>query len=815
MSLTALSTVAFLSTSHLVAASKFTTNCTIPTEPSTIVTSPNIRGTFQILWSGLFTIFICIWTVQHLNIPEPRGSWKGFKPKLKWMFINLVLPEALLGLAIAEYQRARLDVKRLQETKEWEPIEGRHIEVSQEEQVQWSMVHAYYANMGGFATVQRDGPYPGIKYLNCERLYELREEGILSRLPAMRKDQILDKSKGDFFAKTTAIVQVTWMAIQVIERAYQGLPISQLEVTACAFAATTIITYLLWWKKPQGVGLPTEILLDHALPQEKQDRFPSTAPLNEFFQFTRTNGASLAFVFSSILLGGIQCAAWNFYFPSKSEQVLWRILSVIIPIFRRHNPLMNRIPDGPDVPKRSALIRSGSTTSGSYSNDGSSSSSFQKSLRRSSSSERESPNAAKKVRRCRSLDEESRVPPLNTAFRDALFGNLNARRSETSSETGELGTPSDPTDPNTPPIPLPPPPQVVKPTDDSDKKAPKPRHRPLVDSSSSSKLLQEVLHDRFRRKVTGFLDMLSASASGLEEGPTSTAEETEDDIHVEHVEDVEHSQYPEHSGPVEQSEHLKNPQHLDNSEHVVHSGHLKNSEQVNQEEARAEKKPDFQGDGANDEEGGDIGNNLLQETDERPDATIPYIDIFDFEDIDDIPADLTYESTLGIKLFGPPNDQIPVITQPELWCRWKESVLSGIEPKEWEEARNLHEAMASEKEELARVIEYLPQDGPAIPEKHPQYDSASQLPPEILTKMVRILLKSKPPRVLNKEDASGVELSSMKEDSRPVKQVRFDMSYEQAAEDLSGEEALGELSWWSKIGIISLVAVIVLVVPGL
>lgn len=67
-------TVALTLVLDLASASTFTTNCSLPTERTTFVTAPNTRGTLQILWSSLFTIFICIWSVQHLNVPEQRDG---------------------------------------------------------------------------------------------------------------------------------------------------------------------------------------------------------------------------------------------------------------------------------------------------------------------------------------------------------------------------------------------------------------------------------------------------------------------------------------------------------------------------------------------------------------------------------------------------------------------------------------------------------------------------------------------------------------------------------------------------------------------
>jgi len=54
------------------------------------VPEPHGRGTFGILW----TMFLCTWTVQHLNIPNPKDSrLEKLLRKVKWMIITAIAPE--------------------------------------------------------------------------------------------------------------------------------------------------------------------------------------------------------------------------------------------------------------------------------------------------------------------------------------------------------------------------------------------------------------------------------------------------------------------------------------------------------------------------------------------------------------------------------------------------------------------------------------------------------------------------------------------------------------------------------------------------
>jgi hypothetical protein len=63
----------------------FTPNCTSPDQLVNFVVSPEGRGTLDMLWSSLFTIIACTWTILHLNVPEQQDSRDpGWKGDLKW-----------------------------------------------------------------------------------------------------------------------------------------------------------------------------------------------------------------------------------------------------------------------------------------------------------------------------------------------------------------------------------------------------------------------------------------------------------------------------------------------------------------------------------------------------------------------------------------------------------------------------------------------------------------------------------------------------------------------------------------------------------
>jgi len=118
------------------------------------VPSHSSRGTLDIIWSSIFTIIACTWTIQHLNIPEQRsacapgrgGSLKWYARKFctsaKWMVITTIAPEIVIGMSCYDLLSAK---KILRDFRKF----------ALEDDVLWTLTHSYYANMGGFVIQSR------------------------------------------------------------------------------------------------------------------------------------------------------------------------------------------------------------------------------------------------------------------------------------------------------------------------------------------------------------------------------------------------------------------------------------------------------------------------------------------------------------------------------------------------------------------------------------------------------------------------------------------------------------------------------------
>ncbi|CAM6123519.1 unnamed protein product [Calypogeia fissa] len=122
----------------------FHSNCTRPPPGSyfNFVAAPNSRGTLQILWSCLFTLFTCIWTVQHLDIPpEDLHPYGEATTKPIYSIMTLLMPEYLVGLALEEFLNARKSVKKMR---------------AQFPKIIWTPMHAFYAEMGGYILMEQE-----------------------------------------------------------------------------------------------------------------------------------------------------------------------------------------------------------------------------------------------------------------------------------------------------------------------------------------------------------------------------------------------------------------------------------------------------------------------------------------------------------------------------------------------------------------------------------------------------------------------------------------------------------------------------------
>lgn len=116
--------------------------------------------------------------------------------------------------------------------------------------------------MGGLLFVQDGEPSLAITF---HQLQEFMDHNIIDP-PSVTEDDIFDKSKGDFLTKLLVVLQTTWFIAQCLVRWAAGLIVTELEVVTLAFAILNIVTYSLWWHKPQNVQTAIHITRKYGVP---------------------------------------------------------------------------------------------------------------------------------------------------------------------------------------------------------------------------------------------------------------------------------------------------------------------------------------------------------------------------------------------------------------------------------------------------------------------------------------------------------------------------------------------------------------------
>jgi len=321
--------------------------------------SPDGRGTMDIVWSCIFTIFLCTWSILCVNIGAPGdGLWRYLRYKILLAGLCILIPDFLQYLAIGQWESACQSVD----------------EFSNSGFARWSMKHAFFADMGGFILTTNDGlSWP----LDAKQLHYLIIEGwikepMISSQIMLDKNVIDDKNKTDTVLRIITLAQTLWFVINCIGRRCQDLTTTTLEITTLGIIVTSIAVLFFWAHKPAGIKIPCVLnieasindirrkagfvapwyqtpldfpdreesycfvcwdyhlnilrhlrLLPNRKPQiidrRRDDNFPSVSALGNVFSAII---GSMSF--------GINLMAWNFWFPSTIERKMWRASAITL-----------------------------------------------------------------------------------------------------------------------------------------------------------------------------------------------------------------------------------------------------------------------------------------------------------------------------------------------------------------------------------------------------------------------------------------------------------------------------------------------------
>ncbi|CAM5999658.1 unnamed protein product [Sphagnum balticum] len=316
--------------------------------------SPNSRGSIDIIWSCLVTIFLCSWSILCLQIPAKEDTRFDILWRRLWLtFLCALGPEFILNLALGQWSSARQSVRDFHASN----------------YPDWTMKHAFYADSGGFFLYTPD--FKPIPIDAKQLLYLINHEYI--EYPNFSEKEIDDKNKMDVFIRFISVAQILWFTVTMIARGAEGLVITGMELTTAAFVLCSLGAMYCWWNKGADVGVPEKLyskttMADilkaggdaagrpyHRTPLDFISReewhwslywahwinilrkmhiifAPRVLPYDRIENTTWPNlkerGALPALVLMILAYTAIFLAAWNDYFPTKDEQILWRISSL-------------------------------------------------------------------------------------------------------------------------------------------------------------------------------------------------------------------------------------------------------------------------------------------------------------------------------------------------------------------------------------------------------------------------------------------------------------------------------------------------------
>ncbi|KAI0515448.1 hypothetical protein F5B22DRAFT_656120 [Xylaria bambusicola] len=336
------------------------------------VSSSIDRGTIDILWSCSITILLCCWVATHPNAAAPTDKWyHRFIDKFNLAMIGLLGPDFLFGIALGQFSSARRCVRLFK--RDAHLLNGNQL----------TYRYAFFLNMGGLHLTSPDFP-SGFPITGHQLHYLVKHDHV--DFPNLKAMAIDERNTTDTLSRLVTVWQVLWFSVAEIQRVRDGLPTTTLELTALSFVVVMIATSVCWFRKP-SITIPQTIptkggkLVYNIRANAKEQTHPDLkleiwyrTPLDfirddrwgidtHWSYYTRIShiihvrmvsrpvktrpwnrlpsdqwlppdqvlipfGSLILLLFSSSFL-----IAWNFYFPTKTEQWLWRGFAIYHSVF--------------------------------------------------------------------------------------------------------------------------------------------------------------------------------------------------------------------------------------------------------------------------------------------------------------------------------------------------------------------------------------------------------------------------------------------------------------------------------------------------
>ena len=271
--------------------------------------------------------------------------------------LGIIGPEFIFQLALGQWSSARRSVEQFKQSG----------------YPQWTIKHAFLADMGGFVLHAPDW----VEFIvDARQVHYLVTRGYVSfEQVAVDGLVIEDKNKGAGLVRLIVVCQMLWFTLDCCSRAIQHLAVTTLELTTLGFIFCTLGTYFAWVNKPQDVLSPIVLIPNTTLADiliragnVAKDPYKSTPldfvnrnqwsswnlywrygmnilrkfnivfatkkrpidklPDDNFTPLSLT--ALAALFFFQIGYGAIHVVGWNFHFATATERLLWRISTIVM-----------------------------------------------------------------------------------------------------------------------------------------------------------------------------------------------------------------------------------------------------------------------------------------------------------------------------------------------------------------------------------------------------------------------------------------------------------------------------------------------------
>ena len=369
------------------------------------------RTIWNMVWSCLVTIFSCTWVAVHPNVPCPKkreaNGWTEryirnpllsfVEHRLPLLICALLVPEYVLAWAIRQFLRARKIAKGEIELRVKYLLIAITLSKSLLERG-WSKTHGFFIIMGGFHLFEHhpiktcnndefklhDDDVP-LRPLAARDLYgddtyrSIRADIDFTSFTVPTEEEIKDKGKSDWLAKSLVLLQTSWFVMQCIARAIEHLPVTHLEIVTLAYAAVNFVIYIFWWNKPLNVNRPVRVFRKSEPAATRHQVISSARQHSRVWGFSWVEiGEGLETIFLYILgnqdgnvdlsredrvprfwgnstdeqiaadmivlgvgvcFGAIHCISWGFTFPTHTELLMWRVSCIAITAVPIYIPL--------------------------------------------------------------------------------------------------------------------------------------------------------------------------------------------------------------------------------------------------------------------------------------------------------------------------------------------------------------------------------------------------------------------------------------------------------------------------------------------